>query len=156
MPVLAGHASPFGRKASSDGWWNWSGFPQSKATLCEDRCPGLGKQNLLSQEVLRGALEAGSRGDLDLNAEAGWLWGHALIFLWAPSPSLVWASHAQAVGVFSRPAPAMPSGQVLRRARRPALRKHHQLSLLRGAQLRGSLGSFAGLNGRSGCINNSI
>lgn len=77
-------------------------IPQSKATLCENRCPGLGKQNiLLSQEVSRGTLETGSWGDLDLNPEAGWLWGHALIFLWAPSPSLVWASHAQAVGVFS-------------------------------------------------------
>lgn len=40
-------------------------------------------------------------GDLDLNPEVGCLWGHALICLWEPSPSLVWVSHAQAVGVFS-------------------------------------------------------
>lgn len=68
----------------------------------ENRCSGLGKQRLLlSKEESRGALEKRSPGDLDLNPEAGWLWGHALIFLRAPPLSLVWASHAQAVKVFS-------------------------------------------------------
>lgn len=50
-----------------------------------------------------------SGGDLDLNPEAGWLWGHTLICLWEPSASLVWASHAQAVGVFSGRGGLQPS-----------------------------------------------